>query len=54
MAKCQTFGQATATLTNVNQVCLQNATKQGANWTFRVALLRDIVIPIIGGVAGAK
>ncbi len=54
MPKCQTFGQATATLTNVDQVCLQNTTKSGSTWTFRVALLRDIVIPIIGGASGAR
>ncbi|MEY2425406.1 MAG: hypothetical protein QOI61_978 [Actinomycetota bacterium] len=54
IVKCQTYGQATATLTNVNQVCLQNATKSGSNWTFRIALLRDIVIPIIGGVSGQR
>ena len=51
MQKCLTFGLGTAKLLNVNQVCLQNAVKSGDSWTFTVALLRDIVIPIIGGLA---
>lgn len=55
MPKCQSFGLPNATLTNVNQVCMQNAVKSLSGvWTFRVALLRDIIIPIIGGTSGAK
>jgi hypothetical protein len=54
MPTCSTFGGPTATLTSVNQVCLQNLVKSGQTWTFTVALLRDIVIPIIGGTSGTK
>lgn len=54
MFRCQSYGEATATLRNVGEVCLQAAVKNGAEWTFRVALLRDIVIPIIGGVSGGS
>ncbi len=54
LLKCATYGQATATLTSVDEICLQDAVKSGSNWTFTVALLRDIVIPIIGGLSGAK
>ena len=56
LLQCQTFGQAQAVLRNVNEVCLQNAVKLGSGaWNFTVALLRDIVIPPIGGViSGSK
>ena len=56
LLQCQTFGQAQAVLRNVNEVCLQNAVKlSGGAWVFTVALLRDIVIPPIGGVvSGSK
>jgi hypothetical protein len=51
LLQCTTFGQAAAVLTNVNQVCLQNAVKLGTgSWKFTVALLRDIVLPPVGGV----
>jgi hypothetical protein len=55
LLKCTTFGQAQAALTDVNQVCLQNAVKLGTGtWKFTVALLRDIVIPPIGGITSGK
>jgi hypothetical protein len=51
LLKCSTFGQAAAVLSNVNQVCLQNTTKLATgSWKFTVALLRDIVLPPVGGV----
>lgn len=53
--KCVTYGAALPQLRDVNEVCLQNATKSGSGvWTFRIALLRDIEIPIIGGTAGSR
>ena len=52
---CTTYGKPQALLTSVNQVCLQNAVKLGAGtWKFTVALLRDIVIPPIGGITSGK
>jgi hypothetical protein len=51
LEKCVSFGAATATLRNVNEVCLQNATKNApGQWVFRVAALRDVSVPPIGGV----
>jgi hypothetical protein len=56
LLQCQTYGKAQATLRNVNEVCLQNAVKQSSgSWKFTVAVLRDIVVPPIGGViSGSK
>jgi hypothetical protein len=55
LEKCASFGQATAYLVNVDQVCLQNVVKNAPGvWTFTVALLRDIVIPPIGGVVSGS
>jgi hypothetical protein len=56
LPQCVSYGQAVPLLRNVNEVCLQNAVKLGSgSWKFTVALLRDIVIPPIGGVvSGAK
>jgi hypothetical protein len=45
MPKCQASGA----LRNINEVCLKSATKVGNNWTFKVALLKDIAIPLLGG-----
>jgi hypothetical protein len=51
LLQCQSYAKATAVLRNVNEVCLQNAVKLGSgSWNFTIALLRDIVIPPIGGV----
>ncbi|HUR76491.1 MAG TPA: hypothetical protein VMZ22_00970, partial [Acidimicrobiales bacterium] len=49
LEKCQSFGLATPVLRTVDEICLQNAVKSGGSWTFSIALLRDIEIPIIGG-----
>jgi hypothetical protein len=55
LLQCSTYGQPQALLTNVDQVCLQNAVKIApGTWTFTVALLRDIIIPPIGGVTSGK
>ena len=56
MLMCSTYGTAQAKLTTVDAPCLQSLTKSTAGYvTYQVALLRDIVIPAIGGVAsGAR
>ncbi|HVT78920.1 MAG TPA: hypothetical protein VHD87_17900 [Acidimicrobiales bacterium] len=52
MATCSTYGGTQAKLVNVDTPCLQNLTKATNGYvTYTVALLRDIVIPIIGGVS---
>ena len=52
-ADCATYGQATARLRHVDEVCVQNMLDSGAgNRVFRMALLRDIVIPILSGASG--
>jgi hypothetical protein len=52
---CSSFGKAAAVLRNVDEVCLQNAVKlTTGTWRFTVALLRDIVIPPIGGITSGK
>jgi hypothetical protein len=55
LERCASYGQTPAYLTNVDQVCLQNAVKSAPGvWTFTIALLRDIVIPPIGGVVSGS
>jgi hypothetical protein len=55
LLQCSSYAKATAVLRNVNEVCLQNAVKLSTGtWKFTIALLRDIVIPPIGGVVSGK
>ncbi|MEY2424579.1 MAG: hypothetical protein QOI61_151 [Actinomycetota bacterium] len=58
MPKCSTFERsgppADPVLDNLDQVCLNFVTWTATSATYQVALLRDIVIPIIGGVRGQR
>ncbi len=58
MPKCSTFVRSGApadpVLDHVEQVCLNFVTWTATAATYQVALLRDIIIPIIGGARGAR
>jgi hypothetical protein len=55
LLQCVSYAKAQAVLRNINEVCLQNVVKLNTGtWKFTVAVLRDIVIPPIGGITSNK